>query len=54
VLAVFHAALVFDLTSFCRIASGAGAALVATLFAAIGRLRLREILGAQAHENDDH
>ena len=52
-LAIFHAALVFDLTGLCRIATRAGVALVATLFAAVGLLRLREILCAQANENDD-
>jgi hypothetical protein len=41
-LAIFHAPLVLDLAGFCRIASAASVPLVATLFAAIGLLRLRE------------
>jgi hypothetical protein len=52
-LAIFHATLVLDLAGFCGIASRASVPLVATLFAAVGRLRLREILCVQADEYDD-
>lgn len=52
-LAAFHASLVFGLAGLSRIAGHAGAPLVAALFAAIGRLRLREILNAQANEDGD-
>jgi hypothetical protein len=52
-LAVFYAPLVLSFAGFSRIARHAGAPLIAALFAAVGWLRLREILGAQAHENDD-
>jgi len=42
-LAVFHAPFVLDLAGFCGIASRASVPLVATLLAAVGLLRPREI-----------
>jgi len=45
---------VFGLAGLSRKAGHAGAPLIGALFAAVGRLRLREILGAQADESDDH
>ena len=53
-LAVFHAPFVLDLAGFCRIASRASVPLVATLFAAVRLLRLRETRRAEADENDDY
>jgi hypothetical protein len=52
-LAIFHATLVFDLAGSCGIASGASVPLVATLFAAVRLLRLRELRRAETEENDD-
>jgi hypothetical protein len=53
-LAVFHAPLILDLAGFCGIASRASVPLVATLFAAVGLLRLRETRRACANQGDDH
>jgi hypothetical protein len=53
-LAVFHAPLILDLAGFCGIASRASVPLVATLFAAVGLLRLRETRRACANQDDDH
>jgi hypothetical protein len=53
-LAVLHASLVLDLAGFCGIASRASVPLVATLFAAIGLLRLHEMRGAASNQKDDH
>src|SRR5262249_23978436 len=52
-LAVFHASLVLELAGFRGIASAAGVPLVATLFAAVGLLRLCRIWRAEADEKDD-
>jgi hypothetical protein len=52
-LAVFHAPLVLDLAGFCGIASAASVPLVATLFAAVGLLCLRETR-FEPDEKDDH
>jgi hypothetical protein len=53
-LAVFHAPLVLDLAGFCGIASRASVPLVATLFATVGLLRLREARRAAPNQKDDH
>jgi hypothetical protein len=53
-LAVFHAPLILDLAGFGGIASRASVPLVATLFAAVGLLRLREMWRACANQDDDH
>ena len=53
-LAVFHAPLILDLAGFGGIASRASVPLVATLFAAVGLLRLRETRRAGPDQADDH
>jgi hypothetical protein len=53
-MAVFHAPLVLDLAGFCRIASRASVPLVATLFAAVRLLRLRETRLAEPNQKDNH
>jgi hypothetical protein len=53
-LAVFHTPLILDLAGFCGIASRASVPLVATLFAAVGLLRLHETRRASANQDDDH
>jgi hypothetical protein len=53
-LTVFHAAFVFDLAGLCRVTARAGVPLVATLFAAVGLLRLRETRRGAPNQKDNH
>jgi hypothetical protein len=53
-LTVFHTPLILDLAGLCGIASSASVPLVATLFAAVSLLRLRETRRACANQDDHH